>query len=222
MKKSNLLLFLALLFAFGACLKDEIDLDDLSQDVAIQRSIAMPLVYGSLDIHDFTDADYDSLIIQQDGDTIKLYLIVDLGYTDTIPLGDLGQDMEFEYLYIHHGFTNSLPIGLDVQFYLYDSTISQNLDTIFLTDDPSVDFIPAAEVDGNGLVIEDIVTEQRDYVSLEPSTLDYLQNEATHLILDAVVPSTGGLVKVLDYYSLDFKLGVEALGTLVTELDSII
>lgn len=214
------MLLVALFLAFGACLKDKIDLDDLSQEVAIERSIAMPLVYGALGIEDFTDRGYDSLLIA-DGDTIKLYLIVDLGFNDTIPLGELGQDMEFEYLYLHHGFTNSLPIGLDVQFYLYDSTISQNLDTIILKDDPTENFIPAAQVDGNGFVIEDIVVEQRDYVSFDNRTLDYLQNEATHLIMDAVVPNTGGMVKILDYYTLDFKLGVEALGTYVTELDSI-
>ncbi len=221
MKKSNLLLFLALLFAFGACLKDEIDLDELSTDVAYQRSIAMPLVYGSLGIEDFTDSGYDSLLIV-DGDTTKLYLIFDLGYTDTIPLGDLGQNMEFEYLYLHHGFTNSLPIGLDVQFYLYDSILAQNLDTIFLTDDPDVDFVLPAEIDGNGLVIEDLVVEQRGYKALESTTLDYLHNGATHLILDAVVPNTGGMVKILDHYALDFKLGIEALGTYTTDLDSII
>ena len=140
-------------FALISCLKEEIDLDDLSTEVAYERSIAMPLLYGSLGIEDFTDRGYDSLLIT-DGDTIKLYLIIDLGFSDTLELGDLGQDWEFEYFNLHHGFTNYLPIGLKLQFYLYDSALTQNLDTIFLAP-PDSTFIKPAPVDGNGLVMED-------------------------------------------------------------------
>lgn len=220
MKKSSLLLFLGLFFALVSCLKDEIDLDDLSKEVEIERSIAVPLIYGSLDVDDFTDEGWDSLLIT-DGDTIKLYLIEDLEFSDTLALGDLGQDLVFEYLYLHHGFTNYLPLGLDIRFYLYDSLISQNIDTITLVEPPDTIFLSPAETDENGLVIEELVVEQRDYVDFDPASLDYLQNDATHIIFDAIVPSTGGLVKILDHYTLDFRLGIEAEAIYVTHLDSI-
>lgn len=220
MKSGNLLLLCMLLLALGGCLKEELDLDNLSTEVAFERSIAMPLIYSSLHIEDFTDGSWDSLIIT-DGDTIKLYLIIDLDFSDTIELGDLGKNMEFEYLYLYHGFTNSLPIGLDIQLILFDSVLSRNLDTIYLNDNHSELFLEPAVVDGNGMVIEDLVSEQKGMTEFESSALDYLQNEATHLIFDGVIPNTGGMVKILDYFSLDLRMGIEAKGTYVTDLDSI-
>jgi len=218
MKASNILLITVVFFGFTGCLKEEIDFDNLSKDVAVEREIAMPLIYGSLQFEDFTELEYDSLLIWGD-DTIRLYLVEDLGHSDTIQLGGLGEKMEINSLILHHAFTNSLPIGLEVQFYLYDSAQSRNLDTIILTDSPGELFILPAQVDANGLVMEELVDEQIGMYTVESSTLDYLQNNTTHLILDAIVPNTGGLVKILHYYTFEFRLGIEASGTYTTSLD---
>ncbi len=220
MKTSNLLLILIVIFCFSACLKEEIDLDNLSSEMAVEHEFAMPLIYSSLRIEDFTDEGYDSLLIIS-GDTIKLYIIEDLDYSDTISLGDIGEDFDFDYIRLFHSFTNSLPIGLDMQFYLYDSVDKQNLDTIFLTEHPGEIFIEAAERNEDGLVIEENVVEQNGVVSLDAEQLDRIQYDASHIILDAVVPSTGEWVKILDHYSLDFRISTEARGRYITDLDSI-
>jgi len=220
MKTSNLLLILIVIFCFSACLKEEIDLDNLSTEVAIDQQRTLPLIFGSLKIEDFTDEGYDSLIITGQ-DTIKLYLIEDLEYSERISLHDLGSDFDFDYLTLYHHFTNSLPLSLDVRFCLYDSLSDQILDTIYLTEDPEELFLDAAECDEDGFVIEENVVEQHGEVSLEGEQMDLLENEATHLLFDAVVPSTGGWVIVLDHYSLDYRIGTSFSGRYITDLDSI-
>jgi len=220
MKTSNLLLILIVIFCFSACLKEEIDLDNLSTEVAIEQSRVLPLIYGSLKIEDFTDEGYDSLIIFGQ-DTFKLYIIEDLEYSDTISLRELGENFDFEYLHLLHHFTNYLPLSLDVQFYLFDSIYMQNLDTIFLIEDPDTIFLDAADRDEDGFVIEEGVVEQNGVVSLEGEQMDLLEEDATHIILDAVVPSTGDWVIILDRYSLDFRIGVDFSGRYITDLDSI-
>jgi hypothetical protein len=206
--------------AFAACLKEEIDMDNLDTEVAVPRSITLPLVYGSLYFDDFTTQQYDSLIVSQ-GDTIWLYVVNDFNVSDTLEIGDLGENMDFEYLDLHHGFANSLPIGMRMHIILYDSIHASILDTIYLADHPDSLFIEPAEVNSEGLVIEDQVVEQIGVVSLDDQQLDLLENEATHLIFNAVVPRTGNLVKILEYYSLDFRIGMAGGGIYRTDLDSL-
>ncbi len=220
MKMSKLLLLALLFSSLVACIKEEIDFDNLSGEIELERDIAMPLMHGSLQFEDFSDRDYDSLLII-DNDTIKLYLVENIGFTDTLPMTDLGTDIVFEFMNLHYEFINQLPVGLDIQFYLFDSIQSQNIDTIFLSDIPGKLFLDPAPVDNNGIVIDDQVVTTTGFVSFDEEKLDRFFNETTHLIFDAIVPSTGGYVKILDYYSLDFRLGIEARGTWVTDLDSI-
>lgn len=214
-------LFPAVLIFLGmsACVKEEINLDDLSTEVGITRDIAMPLLKSSIAFEDVAGTAFDSLLIDGE-DTVKLFLIQDITYIDTLPLGDLGEEYTFEYLNLHHGFTNMFPVGLDVEFYLYDSLISSNIDTIFLSNTPGEPLLIPAPVDEDGFVIEEDVTRESGIAAPDDDTIDRLMNDATHLVFSIRVPSTNDFVKILDHYSLSVRLGIEARGYYETDLNS--
>jgi hypothetical protein len=202
------------------CIEDTVQLDNLSSDVAIERELPAPLVKTEFIFEDIAGHGYDSLIIQS-GDTIFLYLVEDLGFQDTMALGEEGEEMEFDFVNLHYTITNMFPIGLDIQFYLYDSLTAQNIDTIWFSDIPGQLFLVPAPVDMNGLVIEDQVLTENSFIGLDEPVLNNLFHEATHLVINAIVPSTGSYVKILEHYRLAIQLGVHFKGQYVTSLDSI-
>jgi hypothetical protein len=220
MKFIRLLLLVVLLVCAFACIEDTIQLDNISNDIAIERQQALPLIRASFRFEDIAGHGYDSLIVQS-GDTIFLYLIQDIGFHDTLKLGDMGKDIDFEYLNLYYKITSMFAVGLDLQFYLYDSVLSQNIDTIFFSRDPDHSFLEPAPVNANGLVIEDQVVPTKSFISLDQDLLYNLFHGATHLVVDATVPSTGGYVKILNYYRLDMRLGLGLKGRYITSLDSI-
>ena len=202
-----------------ACVDEDIELKDLSKKVGFERELAIPLVYGSLVFEEIAGDSFDSLLISG-GDTIKLYLVDDISYEDTVSLAGVGENMDFEYVYLHHEFTNMFPVGLNVQFYLYDSIQASNIDTIYFSGSPNELFLPAAPIDDDGLVIEDAVETSIGVIRLEDEILNTLFTQATHIIVAAEVPPTSGLVKILDHFSLDLKLGLETKGYYEPELES--
>jgi hypothetical protein len=203
-----------------ACIEDTVMLDNLSKDIAIERELPAPLVKTEFIFDDIAGHGYDSLIIQS-GDTIFLYLVEDLGFRDTMELSEVGDEMEFEFVNLHYTITNMFPIGLDLQFYLYDSLMAQNIDTIWFSDIPGQLFLVPAPVDMNGLVIEDQVQTENSYIGLDAPVIDNLFHGATHIVINAVVPSTGSYVKILEHYRLAIQLGVHFKGQYVSSLDSI-
>jgi hypothetical protein len=201
-----------------ACIEDTIQLDNISNEIAYQRQQAIPLIRASFRFDDIAGHGYDSLIIQS-GDTIFLYLIQDIGFHDTLRIGDLGKDINFDYINLYYQVTNMFAIGLDLNLYLYDSVLAGNIDTIRFSQEPGQLFLEPAPVNANGLVIEDQVVPTKSYISLDHDLLYNLFHGATNLVIDATVPSTGGYVKVLNYYRLDMNIGLGFKGTYVDTLN---
>jgi hypothetical protein len=128
--------------------------------------------------------------------------------------------MSFDYLNLHHTFTNMFPVGVDVQIYLHDSIARQNIDTIYLVSEPGEYLLPPAPVDEDGLVIEEQVQTITSVVALDAATLANLTDRTSHIVLFIHVPPTDGFVKILDHYLLSLKIGIEAKGEYITDLDS--
>ncbi len=219
MKLTGFLLAVLLLAGLVSCVKEEISLDNLSTEVGIEREIAMPLLKNSVEFENIAGTAFDSLLINGQ-DTIKLFLIQDIEYEDTISVSELAEGYTFDYLNIHNTFTNMFPVGLDLRFYLYDSLQSANIDTIYFSGSPDELFLIPAPTDSDGLVIENAVETKKDVIEITGATLDRLMYQATHMVLSITVPSTNSYVKILDHYALDMKLGIEAKGYYETDLDS--
>lgn len=218
MKFKNLVPGILLLIGLTACIKDTIILDDLSNDILLEFEIPIPLVKANFIFEDLAGDGYDSVIYETSGDTIKLFLVDSLDLeVDTVDLGDMEEDIDFEYVYLHHTITNMFPVGLDLRIYLYDSVISENIDTIWFSNTPGEIFLQAAATDTNELVIEDQVEKNTGVIELDEELFDKLFNQATHLIPDPLVPPTPGFVKILNHYQLQINLGVEAKGSYIIE-----
>jgi hypothetical protein len=216
MKLKHILPGFLVMLGMAACIEDTIQVENLSDEIRIEREIAIPLIKATFLFDDLAGEDYDSIIIA-DQDTIKLYVVEDIGFQDTISFGDTGENMDFEFINLHNRITNMFPVGLDLNIYLYDSVTSQNIDTIFFGSTPGELFIQPAPLDSDGLVIEDEVEETYRVVELGDDIFDNLFQHTSHLIIDATVPSTAGMVKVLKYYELQLKMGLEAKGSYIVE-----
>lgn len=219
MKISGILPFLAIIITIVSCVQDEFDFSDVSRDVKVERELAMPLVKGEFVFEEISDESWDSLLISE-GDTIKLYIIDGIEQTDTLPLGEELENMTFDYLNLHYTFTNMFPVGIDIHLYLHDSISNQNIDTVYLSENPDEFLLPAAPVDGDGLVIEDQVQPKTGVAALDSETLFNLTDRTTYMIFSIYVPPTSGYVKILDHYLLALKIGIEAKGEYITTLDS--
>jgi hypothetical protein len=214
--------FLPLMVLFAgmiACFEDTIQLDNISTDFAIQHELAMPLVKADFVFDDIAGHGYDSLIVQS-GDTIFLYLVEDIGFNDTLKLGKMGEKMDFDFIYLHYKIANMFPVGLDLRIYLYDSIQAHNIDTIWFSNNPDQLFIEPAPVGPDGLVLEDEVQTYAGYIEIDSTKFDNLFHVATNLVVDAIVPSTGSYVKVLNYYRLNMRLGLHFKGRYVASSDS--
>jgi hypothetical protein len=221
MKYLKILPVFMLFFGAWACIKDTIQLEDISGDMAYEREISIPVIKGSLTFDDIAGHGYDSLVILQSGDTIFIYLNNDLGFNDTIAIGEQGENMDFDFINVHYKITNMFPVGLDLRMYLHDSVTNQNMDTIWFSGTPGEIFIKPAPSDINGLTVEDSISTSNSFVALTENFIDDFFNAATHLIVVAEIPSTGGIVKILRNYRLYMQLGIEARGRYVIYQDSI-
>lgn len=221
MKYTKFLPVFILILSAIACIEDTIQLENLSNDLAFEREIPMPIITTSLTFDDIAGHGYDSLIILQVGDTIFLYLNEDLNLDDTIEFGETGENMDFDFINIHYKIFNMFPVGLDFRITLYDSVSNQNIDTIWFSNTPGELFIQPPPIDENGLTIEEEVDTSNSFIGLTATILDELFNETTHLIVFAGVPATGGFVKILNNYRLYLQLGIDAKGRYELDPDSI-
>lgn len=219
MKFIRFLPLAALLIGMAACIEDTIQINDISKDIAVERQQSLPLIKASLTFDDIAGS-YDSLMVMS-GDTIYLYLNEDLSFEDTMKMTEVGENIEFDFLNIHYEVTNMFPIGLYAQIFLYDSLQNQNVDTIWFSENPGELFINPAPVDGNGLAIIDQVVTNNSYIGLDQDVFDNLFGNTTHLIINAVVPSTGDFIKVLREDRLNMDLGIEFRGRFITSIDSL-
>lgn len=216
----KLIKFLLLIFIIAgafACIEDTIQVEDLSTEIEFEREIALPLLKGSLSFDDFAGHGYDSLIITS-GDTIFLYLLENIALEDTVEKNEI--NIEFDYINLYYKITNMFPVGLDMKIYLYDSISGSNIDTVLFSNNPDSLFIQPAPSDANGLTLEDQVTTDIGSISLNENVLYNMFHVATHWVLYASIPSTGGFVKILRTNRFAIKLGVEARGTFINKKDS--
>lgn len=127
---------LALLITVTACIDETIQLNKFSDNFILQRQIAIPLVKASFAFEEIAGRDYDSLAFFGNGDTIWIYLRNDLELDDTLEINIQQQEIDIEYLNLYTRTTNMFPAGLDIRFYLYDSILGYNTDTIFFNNIP--------------------------------------------------------------------------------------
>jgi hypothetical protein len=222
--KTKLLIVLILpLLGLSSCIKETIQLNNVSRDVDVERSFAMPLLKASLTFGDFSDQEYDGLEFIG-SDTIKLYFIEDISYQDTIDFNGLPfefNNLTIEYANLYHKSRNMLPLGLRLNLFLFNDTLNQNVDTISFNDQAGGDFLVAPQINSNGLVIEDQVETLSGSLSFDQTTINNLFKRTNRIIIDGVVPETDTLVKVLDYYSIDLDLGISAKIRFTANLDSL-
>lgn len=144
---------------------------------------------------------------------VPLEFSADLFYRDTLELSgldDLKDKVSFEYANLYYWFENSFPVGFDADLVLYDSIANVKLDTIKLNENPSILFIEAAQVDGNGNVLPDGDTKSDGYVALTGAEMSNLINIATHIIVNAQIQSTSfQSVRVSSESRLWFKFGLD-------------
>lgn len=222
MKTSNLLLAMLLVFGLFGCIEDTVQLENLSGDVEVERQIAIPLLQASLVFENLAGDSFDDFELLSNGDTVKLYLVDDISYEDTVEFGELGVNMDFEYIRIHHSVTNMFPVGLDLRLYLHNTEEGENVDTIWFSGTPGELFLNPAPVDADDLVIEENIETTYGTIELDAETLGNLFNDASHIVIFAEVPQSSEMVKILDRYTLDLDLGLSAKGRYVTSIDSIV
>ena len=214
MRMKSILLFVLTVFLMAGCMKEDLDFTKFSKTIEIEREQALPLVKGDLSFEDIAGHSYDSLEVNvvPGVDSIFLYLLDNVNFHDTIKMGDIGSNIDIEFIKLYHTFTNDFPIGLDLKIYLYDSAKAAIIDSIPLNKDPNSVFLQPALVDANGLVDTSSVETMQDYVDLSSDLADKLLHQATHVILNAKIPTGGNYIKVLNYYALSFKFGIDAKG----------
>ncbi|MBN1951236.1 MAG: hypothetical protein JW801_08525 [Bacteroidales bacterium] len=222
MKTKILLILMLPVLALFSCIKETIQLNDVSREIEAERSFAMPLLKTALTFGDFSDQEYDGLEIINT-DTVKLYFIEDIGYEDTVDFAGIPfdfKDIIIEYAYLHHSSYNMLPVGLRLSLIMYNDSLGENIDTVAFGD-ATGEFLRPAPNDDNGLAIESQVETIEGSLSFDQGTIDNLFGNTTHLIISGEVPQTDTLIKILDYYTISLNLGISAKIRFTANLDSI-
>jgi hypothetical protein len=190
-----------LLLLVYSCKREELDIDQFSKTIEVERSIAMPLVYGELLLSDLLGEDADS-IITIEGDTI---------FQDTVALDlpEQTEDFTVEYLNLPYHAKNYLPIGVNLMLISFDSVSNRVLDTIKFAQ--SGIFLPPADLDENGIVIDESVIEKVDVIEIDKETAENLFKVATHLIIDArLLSETTRIIPVNETQRIWLKIGLDS------------
>ena len=135
MKKNmiRILGLLAVTLFMASCMKDNFDLDLLSDEIETEPVLALPLIYGGFDMDDLAEVidDEDYSLEDEDGD--RYYLV----YPDTIYWLDDVVEFETEldqdvvtYLQIDVASLNELAIRMALQIYMEDEN-HVVLDSVF-------------------------------------------------------------------------------------------
>lgn len=147
---------------------------------------------------------------------VPLHFMADITLRDTMPL-ELGADsldgVDVTYATLHFYMENSLPLDMKVEAILYDSVADKRLDTLIIT------LLTAAEVGTDGIVNMNVVRRVEEKVTVTDEMADRLFDLTSHIIVVATINTTkldGGAqyVKILTYNGLDFKIGLDAAGTI--------
>ena len=131
------------------------------------------------------------------------------GFTvqDTTPFKFEAAD-QIQYLLFRSYISNGFPCDVRVQVYFADSTKNyQVIDSLVI---PAQIVMPAASIDGNGVVTSPSI--KTTDVTMDAFRMARLKN-ATHILTrgDASTNNNGTQdVKIYDFYKLDVKLGVQA------------
>lgn len=215
---------------FSGCKQDEINLDEFSNRIRVDRQIAIPLIYGQLKVDDILSR-FETSPLLIDGDTVEVVFGVDsinfvedqeLVFTDTINIRDSANfentTVEIETAKIHVKFKNYFPIGVNIEILLYDAISETVLDTINLNPEDGY-YIKPSPVNSNGDVLVDEVKEYKDAITIKEQTLENLMHVATHFILnfemEIVDSESVNSVKIPSTSTLDFHFGLEAEGAYV-------
>jgi len=222
MKAKNLFIAFFILFGLHSCIEDTVQLDELSRDVEMERSISIPLIKTSVSYEDIGGGGWEYTDLLPTGDTIFFYLVEDVSYQDTMDFGGFDIDLDFDYIRIHHKITNKLPLNLFFNLYLYDEEAEQTIDTISFIE-PGEDYFIFAPTEflANGLIDEDQLETREGTVELNAGLLDNLFNNTSHIVINAEVAEQDTIVKILGHYGIDMELGFSARGRIITNLDSL-
>ncbi|MFP4059548.1 MAG: hypothetical protein ACOCXD_00235 [Bacteroidota bacterium] len=151
---------------------------------------------------------------------IPLHFAADLTITDTMNFDpDNIEELEsIEYANLHVKMKNEFPVGINANLLLYDSTTFTILDTL------EVDFLRAAPVDKNDLVILENVNEVKTVIAMDKDMIDNFFNRMNKIIVIGHLETfkqdgTPRMVKILTSYNLDFSLALDAKATISTNLD---
>ena len=213
MRMKTLLWAILPFLLLSACKKDELDLDKFSKTIEIEREQALPLVQGSFSFEDIAGHGYDSLETNISGfDTIFLYLLDNIDFSDTLTLSDFGSNLDVEFIKLYHSFTNGFPIGLDIHVYLYDSVQGAIIDSIPLNKKPDTVFLEPSTPGSDGIVDQNSVMPQIDETDLSSDLAYKLFHQANQIILNAKIPTSGDYIKVINNNALKFKFGIDAKG----------
>ncbi|MBN1115665.1 MAG: hypothetical protein JXA77_00550 [Bacteroidales bacterium] len=194
---------------FIGCSRNELNIDNLSKEVKISREIAAPLAYGDVYLLDLLNSD---VIITIEGDTTL---------TDTFEFSisdDQTEGFELEYFTLYHETSNYLPVGIDISIITYDSISGTTLDKIRFVDEGQV-FLPAASLDADTNIIEDLVVPTIDSLEITSSVAENLLNVATHVILEInFLSESTNVIEIKESHRISFDFGFKAKGSLTKDL----
>lgn len=204
-----ILALVIIVLVFSACKRDELDMDKFSDRLMIERTLAMPLVYGTVYLRNFVGGTDSILIIE-----------TDTAFTDTIGF-DFGdedniQSFEVEYFRLHHKTKNYLPVAFDLWLVSYDSITQTNLDTIKFKENGY--FLEAAPIDGSGNPIESEIDSTVGVLEIDNNTAENILNVATHMIIEArLISDTTAIIPINKNKRIWLKYGFEAKGRYTSE-----
>ena len=118
-------------------------------------------------------------------------------------------------------------MDIGIKLMLMDSITDTVLDTIYLNKNGNNFFLNAAPVDADGITIQDQVLEIPGVTELTEQQINDLFNVANKVIIvgdlkaDNPQDMVYGAVKILSYYSLNFKFGIETKAHYQGSVDSL-
>ena len=160
---------------------------------------------------------------------VPLEFRANLQFRDTFKLEfeDVEDIQYVEYAKLHYTFKNEFPLDIGIKLMLMDSITDTVLDTIYLNKNGNNFFLNAAPVDADGITIRDQVLEIPGVTELSQQQINDLFNVANKVIIvgdlkaDNPQDMVYGAVKILSYYSLNFKFGIETKAHYQGSVDSL-
>lgn len=204
--KYGILILLAGTLFLASCMKDNFDLELLSDEMETEPALALPLIYGGFDMDNLAEviADEDYSLEDEDGDRYYLVYPDTIYWLDeTVEFGsELNQDV-VTYFQIDVNSLNELAIRMALQIYMEDEN-HVVLDSVF--DGRGVMLDPAI-VDADGKLIE--ATED-DISSTFDTDKISLISDVAYMRVRAGMHSAKGddddFVKIYAEYALDYKI----------------